>query len=224
LEQYVIIVAGGTGARMQSEIPKQFIELNGETIIVRTIKKFIAYKNNIQIIVVVHPEYQNMLQNLIEQSKINQQNIKITTGGNTRFDSVKNGLSLIDNLNAIVGIHDAARPFVSVETITNCFQTAALKGNAIPCIAIHESMRETDGTFNKIANRDHFKIIQTPQCFLFSKIKNAFKQNYQAQFTDDASVLETTGEKINLVPGNIENIKITSPFDLTIANALCKNE
>ncbi len=195
MAEIAIIVAGGTGARMQSEIPKQFINLNGEAIILHTIKKFITYKNNIQIIIVVHPEYKSMLQSLINESKINQQNIKITTGGNTRFDSVKNGLALIDNSEAIVGIHDAARPFVSIETITNCFSVAAKIGNAIPCISIHESIRETDGTNNKIANRDQFKIIQTPQCFLVSKIKNAFKQDYQTQFTDDASVLETTSEK-----------------------------
>lgn len=222
--QYIIIVAGGKGSRMKSDIPKQFIEINGEPIMIKTIKKFLFYFSEIKIIVVVHKDYFNLLETLIQNAKINSQNIEITRGGDTRFDSVKNGLKLIKDNEAIVGIHDAARPFVSVNTIKSCYETAAKKGNAIPCLSIHESLRQVIENKNQIANRDAFKIIQTPQCFLVSKIKKAFNQAYQPVFTDDASVLETTGEKINLVEGNVENIKITSPFDLVIAKAILENE
>ncbi len=222
--QYIIIVAGGRGSRMKSEIPKQFIEINGEPIIIKTIKKFLIYFSEIKIIVAVHKDYLNYLEILLQNAKINSQNIEITIGGDTRFYSVKNGLNLINDDDTIVGIHDAARPFVSVNTIKRCYETAANKGNAIPCLSIHESLREVTKEKNKIVNRDEFKVIQTPQCFLVSKIKKAFEQDYQPIFTDDASVLETTGEKINLVEGNIENIKITSPFDLIIAKAILENE
>lgn len=222
MEQYVIIVAGGTGSRMKSEMPKQFIEINGEAIIIKTIKKFIQHNKDSKIIVVVHPEYELYLKTLLEKSMLSA--LQITVGGATRFDSVKNGLNLIPNSNALVAIHDAARPFVSIQTIANCFDIAAKKGNAIPCLNINESIRQVTETDNKIANRDAFKIIQTPQCFMVSKIKKSFEQNYQVSFTDDATILETTGEKINLVEGNIENIKITSPFDLIIAKAFSEHE
>ena len=218
--QYIIIVAGGTGTRMQSELPKQFLELNGEAIIIKTIKKFLSFNAQIKIIVVIHQNYQELFNHLIKTSGIVSKNIEVTFGGEKRFESVKNGLNLVQDLDAIVGIHDAARPFVSLKTITNCFEQAEIFNNAIPCISIHESIRQIEVNRNFIANRDAFKIIQTPQCFRVSKIKKAFEQNYQASFTDDASVFETLGEKIHLVEGNIENIKITSPFDLIVAKAI----
>lgn len=207
---------------MQSDIPKQFIEVGGETIIVRTIKAFLNYDLAIQIIISVHKDFKTYLEELC--AKHNLKNIKITLGGQTRFHSVKNGLDLITDETAVVGIHDAARPFVSVQTIKNCFDTAKEKGNAIPCITISESLRNINKDNNVAVNRNDFKIIQTPQCFLVSKIKKAFLREYDASFTDDATVLESIGEKINLVEGNIENIKITNKFDLAIAKALLHNE
>ena len=216
-KQYVIIVAGGTGSRMNSEIPKQFIELNGEAIIIKTILCFLKFNSEINIIICIHRDFKNYLENLLQLHNIKVENIKITLGGETRFHSVKNGLDLITNNKAIVGIHDAAMPFVSQRTIKNCFETAAIKGLAIPCIAIHESIRKVNNNTNCWVNRDEYKIIQTPQCFLVSKIKAAFTQNYSHTFTDDASVLEAAGEPIHLVEGNIENIKITTPHDLLLA-------
>lgn len=221
-QKYIIIVAGGTGSRMQSDIPKQFIEVDGQAIIVRAINAFLNYDNSIQIIISVHKDFKTYLEDLC--AKNNLKNIKITLGGQTRFQSVKNGLSLIADETAIVGIHDAARPFVSIQTIKNCFNTAKEKGNAIPCVTITESLRNVNAEKNTAVNRNDFKIIQTPQCFLASKIKKAFLQEYNSSFTDDATVLESIGEKINLVEGNIENIKITDKFDLVIAKALLHNE
>jgi 2-C-methyl-D-erythritol 4-phosphate cytidylyltransferase len=219
-EQYVIIVAGGSGSRMKSDLPKQFLDVGNMPVIIRTIHCFLKYSAAIKIIISVHADYKTYLETLLQ--KFNLKNITITPGGETRFHSVKNGLQHITDKNAVVGIHDAARPFVSVQTISNCFETASKTGNAIPCIAVHESMRKISLEHNHAVNRSDYKIIQTPQCFLASKIKTAFEQEYNLAFTDDATVLESTGETIHLVAGNEENIKITSPHDLAIANALAK--
>jgi 2-C-methyl-D-erythritol 4-phosphate cytidylyltransferase len=223
-QQYVIIVAGGKGSRMQSNTPKQFIEINGEAVIVRTIKAFLNYNSLIKIIISVHKDFKVYLEELLLKHGLNKNNIQITLGGETRFQSVKNGLSLIEDQNAIVGIHDAARPFVSIQTIKTCFDTAKEKGNATPFVFVTDTIRKVDGQFNSSVDRSLFRIIQTPQCFLASKIKDAFAQEYNPIFTDDASVLEYNGEKINLVEGNIENIKITTQFDLSIAKTLLTNE
>jgi 2-C-methyl-D-erythritol 4-phosphate cytidylyltransferase len=219
-EQYVIIVAGGIGSRMKSDRPKQFMDLVGIPIIIRTIRCFLKYNPAINIIISVHKNYKAHLEGLIEKFELQQAHIQITFGGESRFESVKNGLILIDNTAAIVGIHDAARPFVSQETIINCYETALLKGNAIPCISVNESMRKISNNVNNSVNRNEYRIIQTPQCFSVAKIKKAFEQEYSPAYTDDATVLESTGEKIILVEGNEENIKITSPHDLLIASAI----
>jgi 2-C-methyl-D-erythritol 4-phosphate cytidylyltransferase len=221
-KQYVIIVAGGIGSRMKADRPKQFIEVGGQPIIVRTIRCFLEYNPGISIIISVHRNYRSHLEGLLEKFNLRDKDIRITFGGETRFDSVKNGLMLIENGQGIVGIHDSARPFVSQETIRNCFEVAAIKGNAIPCISIGESMRKISNNVNSPVNRNEFKLIQTPQCFHVSLIKKAFEQPYSLSFTDDATVLESSGERINLVEGNEENIKITSPHDLLVANALIK--
>ena len=173
-QQYVIIVAGGTGSRMQSNTPKQFIEINSEAVIVRTIKAFLNYNSLIKIIISVHKDFKVYLEELLIKHGLNKNNIQITLGGETRFQSVKNGLSLIEDQNAIVGIHDAARPFVSIQTIKTCYDTAKEKGNATPFVFVTDTIRKVDGQFNSSVDRSLFRIIQTPQCFLASKIKDAF--------------------------------------------------
>lgn len=219
---YAIIVAGGTGSRIKSDVPKQFVELNGKEIIIRTIEKFLAFNNSIKIIIAVHKDFFSFLETLLARYNLGE--IRIVVGGDTRFQSVKNALAEINDVNAIVGIHDAARPLVSVETISSCYKIAEEKGNAIPVVAINESIREVAGNNSKHVNRNHFKIIQTPQCFNTKEIKEAFTQPYNDLFTDDASVLEAYGKTINLVEGNAENIKITLPKDLLIAKAFLDNE
>jgi 2-C-methyl-D-erythritol 4-phosphate cytidylyltransferase len=218
--QYLILVAGGNGSRMNNVIPKQFIEMNGEAIIIRTLRCFLNYNPNISVVISVHKDFTTHLKDIIHTSGLTISNLLIAEGGVTRFESVKNGLNLIHDNDAIVAIHDAARPFVSIRTITTCFSMAALKGNATPCIALNESVRKVNENESVAVHRDEYKLIQTPQCFLVSKIKRAFEQAYTPMFTDDATVLEAMGEKINLVEGNIENIKITTPHDLLIAEAL----
>lgn len=212
----VIIVAGGTGSRMQSTVPKQFIEVKGKPILIHTIEKFIEFDEFINIIVCVHKDYMSDA-NFMLAEYFPQRNIQMVTGGETRFYSVKNGLNCITNMNDVVGIHDAARPFVSVETIKRCFETAAQKGNAIPVSPVFESLRMVTNGINKAVSRDDFKVVQTPQCFVVSKIKEAFEQDYSPFFTDDATVLEGIDEPIFMVEGNPENIKITNPTDLKFA-------
>jgi 2-C-methyl-D-erythritol 4-phosphate cytidylyltransferase len=215
---YVIIVAGGSGTRMNSDVPKQFIELQGKPVLMHTIQKFAQVIPNIKIILVLAPSYNELWKKLCEQYKFNVP-YQLTEGGTTRFHSVKNGLHLVPE-NSIVGIHDAARPLVSKQTILNAFETAVIKGNACPAIPLNESVREVHNGSNKAVDRTNYLLIQTPQCFQSNLIKKAFLQDYQVAFTDDASVLEAIGEKINLIEGNRENIKITTPQDLVIANAL----
>ena len=212
----VIIVAGGTGSRMQSTVPKQFIEIKGKPIIIHTIEKFMEFDEFINVIVCVHKDYLTDA-NFMLAEYFPDKNIQTVVGGETRFHSVKNGLNCITNKNDIVGIHDAARPFVNIDTIKRCFETAAKKGNAIPVLPLNESMRMVSNGINKAVSRDDYKIVQTPQCFLVSKIQEAFEQDYSPFFTDDATVLEGIDEFINLVDGNFENIKITNPYDLKFA-------
>lgn len=205
---------------MKTDIPKQFLEVGGEAIIIRTVRRFLEYNSEIKIIISVHKDFRIYTEELLSKSGLANSSIQLTEGGMTRFDSVKNGLLLIKDHSAIVGIHDAARPFVSIQTINNCFKTAVNKGNAIPCIPVNESLRMTDQDLSQAVKRDLYKVVQTPQCFRVSEIKEAFLQPYNPSFTDDATVLEFAGGIIHLVDGNIENIKITSPFDLLIANAI----
>jgi 2-C-methyl-D-erythritol 4-phosphate cytidylyltransferase len=217
-------VAGGIGTRMKSDRPKQFLDLNGEPVIVRTIRCFLAYNPVIKIIISVHKNYKAHLEALLSKFGLTGSDIQITNGGETRFASVKNGLNLINEGAAIVGIHDAARPFVSQLTIASCFDTAAEKGMAVPCISVTDSMRKISNNVNNSVNRHEYKIIQTPQCFIVSKIKRAFEQDYNPSFTDDATVMEALGEKIILVEGNEENIKITSPHDMLLASAMASKK
>jgi 2-C-methyl-D-erythritol 4-phosphate cytidylyltransferase len=215
-KKYIIIVAGGTGSRMNSELPKQFLLLKGKPIIIHTIEQFYRYDANITCIVVVHADYKLYLAETLQQFNLHHCNI--TEGGETRFHSVKNGLKLIENNEqGIVGIHDAARPLVSIETIGRCYELAAEKGCVVPVITINESLRVVEGSKNKAVNRAHYRVVQTPQCFKTELMQKAYDQDYNELFTDDASVLEQGGHTIYLTEGNAENIKITQPQDLRLA-------
>ncbi len=222
-KEYVIIVAGGSGTRMKSSTPKQFLEINKTPVIILSIQKFLKYRSMINIVIAVHPNFKKEL-TAICKKYFPKKSIQITLGGDTRYQSVKNALKLIPEGKGVVGIHDAARPFVSVAVIKNCYSVATKKGNAIPAITLSESIRKAGDKKNKAVDRTKFKIIQTPQCFNISLIKKAFTKKYSSAFTDDATVLESIGEKINLVEGNYENIKITNPNDLIIAKAYASHD
>jgi 2-C-methyl-D-erythritol 4-phosphate cytidylyltransferase len=219
LKKYSIIVAGGSGTRMGTEIPKQFIEINGMPVIMHTINAFYNFDNNIEIIIVLPSKFIDYWKKLCVQYKFNIEH-KIADGGPARFHSVKSGLNAIKDNNSIVAIHDSVRPLVSKKVIESAFYNAEIYGNAIPVIKINESIREKDGFINRPANRENFYIVQTPQCFKTEIIKKAYTQNYNDLFTDDASVIESIGETIHLIEGNPENIKITTPVDLIFAKAI----
>lgn len=221
IQKYVIVVAGGTGTRMQSVVPKQFIELCGKPILLHTLQKFIDVIPEIKIVLVLSLDFKKEWESICKKYNFNYP-VELAQGGETRFHSVKNGLALVPN-NCIVGIHDAARPLVSADTIKNTFKTAQKKGNASPFVPQNESIREIMGSENWAVDRNSYVIVQTPQCFESSLLKKAFLQDYNSSFTDDASVLEAIGEKINLVEGNRENIKITTQQDLIIAKALMES-
>ena len=218
MKKYVIIVAGGSGTRMNNAVPKQFVELRGKPVLMHTIEKFTSAFPEISIVVVLAKQLNEDWKSLCTKFNFTIPH-QLTDGGETRYHSVKNGLALIPDA-CVVGIHDAARPLVSKETILKTFQTAETLGNASPAVFLNESIRYLKGKENCAVDRAHYSIIQTPQCFHSDLIKKAFLKAYKPEFTDDASVLESFGEKINLVEGNIENIKITTSQDLIIAEAL----
>lgn len=216
--KFALIVAGGSGTRMNSDIPKQFIELNGRPVLMHTIEIFKKYDPSVEIVLVLPREHHFMWSELC---KIHRFEIKyrLAFGGPTRFDSVFNGLKLLPD-EGVVFIHDGVRPLVSTGTIENCFKTTIEKGNALPVIPATESVRIVENDRNYPADRNSVMLVQTPQTFLTTAIKKAYEQAKKKDFTDDASVLESTGEFIHLVPGNRENIKITYPADLAFAETI----
>jgi 2-C-methyl-D-erythritol 4-phosphate cytidylyltransferase len=220
LPKYVIITAGGSGVRMNTPLPKQFLLLLGKPVLMHTVEAFIRFHSNIHIILVLPPDQIAYWEDLCMQHQF-QYPCKIEEGGPTRFHSVKNGLKHVPE-KALVAIHDGVRPLVSNETIADAFLYAEKFGNGIPTIGITESVRIVDHAHNKPINRENLRIIQTPQCFKAELIKQAFNTTYDESFTDDASVLEKMGERIYLSQGNKENIKITTPEDLLIAEAIIR--
>jgi len=218
MNRYALIVPGGTGTRMGTDIPKQFLELAGKPVLMHSIERFRSYDETIRIIVVI-PESQFVFWDSLKEKYSFSVYHTLVKGGSSRFFSVKNGLREVED-NSIVAIHDGVRPLVSTDTIERCFRTAMEFGNAIPVINSSDSVRMVTEHGNIPVNRHRLKIIQTPQVFNAGLIKKAYLREFSPEYTDDAMLLETTGEIIHLVEGNRENIKITNPEDLTIAGAL----
>ena len=219
--KYAIIVAGGNGTRANTPVPKQFMKLDGKPVIMHTITKFAEAGLNIEIIVVLNKDWIAQWQELCKDHNFNTE-VKIIEGGESRFESVKHGLTLVGE-DGIVAIHDAARPLVSAKTIITSYKAAEMYGNAIPAIPLTDSIRQIDSSKSIALDRTRYCIIQTPQCFQAGILKKAYSTaEYKIHFTDDASVVEASGEKIHLVDGNPDNIKITTPRDFILAEALIK--
>ena len=218
MKLYALIVAGGAGKRMKSSIPKQFIELNGTPILMRTIEKFYAARSSIDIIVVLPKSFQSVWASLCQRHYFNIPH-QVVAGGETRFQSVKKGLHYCKE-NSIIAVHDGVRPLISPNLILNLYQEAKLKGSTIPVCPILESIRKVEGNQNKSLDRNKFYSVQTPQCFQSKILLKAYEQEEQGFFTDDASVVEALGEKIYLLPGERTNIKITKPIDVQLAEFL----
>ena len=218
---YIIIVAGGKGMRMGTDIPKQFIPVGGIPVLMRTIERFHAYDTALNIILVLPKHQQDYWKSLCKEYNFNIPHT-IVNGGETRFDSSKNGLAAIpDDAEGVVGIHDGVRPFVSVSVIKECFETAREEYAAIPVLPVTDTIRYIDAHGGgRNVQRSDYRIVQTPQVFDISLLKRAFNQPCQDSFTDDASVVESLGCQVSMVEGNRENIKLTTPFDLKIAETL----
>lgn len=214
-KKIAIIVAGGTGQRMGSVIPKQFLEIQGKAILLHTIDQFTAAFSDIELVIVLPAAY-------IEEGKTLLQNngytnhIQLVEGGDTRFQSVKNGLAKVTE-SSIVFVHDAVRCLLTPALIQRCYQQALEKGSAIPAVSATDSVRIVNGEHNSVLDRENVMLIQTPQTFQSTILIEAFKQPYTSLFTDEANVVEANGGKVYLVDGEFENIKITRPLDLAIA-------
>ncbi|MFL5728412.1 MAG: 2-C-methyl-D-erythritol 4-phosphate cytidylyltransferase [Cytophagaceae bacterium] len=221
LQKYALIVAGGSGSRMNSELPKQFIPIAGVPILIHTLKKFIDYSSDIRIILVL-PEQEIANWELIASRHFLKNAPEIVSGGSSRYQSVKNGLSCIKEKEALVAIHDGVRPFVSRLIIHESFINAEQYGNAITAMPLKDSIRKVEGEKSKSADRSAFRLIQTPQTFKLSVIKKAYEIPERSSFTDDASVAEFSGEQIRLIEGSYSNIKITTPEDLALSEAILK--
>ena len=238
---YVIIVAGGKGLRMGSDIPKQFLPIGGKPVLMRTLERFREYDTDLQIILVLPEAQQDYWHQLCEEYHFDVA-YTLANGGQTRFHSVQNGLAKVpDDAEGVVGVHDGVRPFPSIEVIRNCYETARTAKAVIPVIPVVETLRhissngqtrtDTDKKESlspevrcqkesRTVPRDEYRLVQTPQTFDIQLLKAANRQPYNDGFTDDASVVESYGHQITLVEGNRENIKITTPYDLKIAEVL----
>lgn len=218
MKKHVIIVAGGKGLRMGGEIPKQFLPIGGKPVLMRTIEAFHSYDTSIHVILVLPVSQQEYWKELCCTYKFELPH-DIADGGETRFHSVKNGLALVEG-NGTVGVHDGVRPFVSQEVISRCYSEAEVKHAVIPVIGVVETIRRLDDTESVTVPRDQYRLVQTPQVFDVALLQKAYQQEYAEMFTDDASVAESLGVRVHLVEGNRENIKLTTPFDLKLAEML----
>ena len=213
----VLIVAGGKGLRMGSDLPKQFLPIGGKPVLMHTIEAFHCFDRTMKIILVLPKEQQTYWQELCAKHSFVIEHT-VVDGGETRFHSVKNGLACVNS--GLVGVHDGVRPFVSPEVIKRCYELAAIKKAVIPVIDVVETVRHITETGSETVSRNDYKLVQTPQVFDAELLKQAYAQEYTPFFTDDASVVEAMGVSVCLAEGNRENIKITTPFDLKISSAL----
>jgi len=213
MQEYAIIVAGGTGSRMGSDIPKQFLTINGLPVLMHTLKAFRNYSSELSIILVLPADQFDLWQTLCKQYAFHE-TYNLVKGGKTRFDSVKNGLQSISAENGLVAVHDGVRPVISKKIISESFSHAAEFGSAVTSVSLKDSIRRINNEESNAEDRALFRLIQTPQTFRLIWMRKAFEAPYQSHFTDCASVLESAGYKIQLIEGAYENIKITTPEDL----------
>jgi len=220
--EYALIVAGGKGTRIKSKTPKQFLELLGLPILMHTINAFYRYSENITIILVLPEDDFSTWESLCKKYSFTKRLI-LQKGGDSRFQSVKNGLAKIVG-DGLVAIHDGVRPLVSEDIIGASFRLAAVHQSAVAAVRLKESIRITDQDTTKAMDRSRFRLIQTPQTFQVDLIRSAYEMKEDASLTDDASVAERAGHTISLFEGSYENIKITTPEDMIVAEALLKQK
>lgn len=222
MERFAILVAGGQGLRMGGDVPKQFLPLGGRPVLMHTIDRFREAFPDMHIIVVLPQGQHDYWHDLCRRHHL-EGGFLTAPGGDTRFHSVLNGLNAIpaDVSEGLVGVHDGVRPFVSRDTLRRCYEEAARSGTAVPVVPVVETLRHVspDGESMTVPRSD-YRLVQTPQVFSLALLHRAYRQPYAPQFTDDASVVEALGERITLVEGNRENIKLTTPADLLLAKGI----
>jgi 2-C-methyl-D-erythritol 4-phosphate cytidylyltransferase len=216
VKRAVILVAGGQGLRMGGNLPKQFRPLHGKPLLMHTLEVFYRWDGNARLILALPDEYRAYWEMLCRELNGHVPH-RVVAGGETRFHSVHNALAAVEADCEWVGVHDGVRPFVAPEVIEACFRGAERYGAALPVVPVAESLRECDGERNRAVDRTRYRLVQTPQVFRHDWLEEAYRQPYSPLFTDDASVVEAAGRNIHLVPGNPENIKITTPADLFVA-------
>ncbi len=221
MKKFVLIVAGGLGIRMKTDIPKQFLLLADEPILMHTIRAFFQATPDITAVAVLPSNQIDHWRKLCEEYSFAYPHL-VTQGGKTRFQSVKNGLAMIRD-EGLIAVHDGIRPLVDNQIIINAFKVAEKYGNAIPAIGVTESVRITSNHTNRPADRQQFRLIQTPQVFQSSILQNAYRQVDREEFTDDATVIEASGHRIHLIEGDPNNIKITTAIDLQLAEVLIRD-
>lgn len=219
---YAIIVAGGKGLRMGGEVPKQYLPVGGVPILMRTLQAFHEADEDMDIILVLPKDQQEYWEQLCAEYRFTVPH-RLTVGGETRFHSVQNGLALVpDDAEGVVGVHDGVRPFVSKEVICHCYDAALEQGAVVPVVPVVETVRQLLPEGDSLTvDRNLYRLVQTPQVFRIALLKEAYRQPYRPEFTDDASVVEELGHRVALVDGNRENIKITTPSDIQYAEFLC---
>ena len=222
MKKYIIVVAGGKGLRMGGEVPKQFQVIGNKPVRMVTLERLHAIDPAMQLVLVLPAEQFDLWKEMCRQYEFAVP-LLLTQGGATRFHSVQNGLAQVDDIDeALVGVHDGVRPFVSQRVIDDCFREAWIHGAAIPMIDLQDSLRHIVGAdgVTEVVPRDRYRLVQTPQVFKLSVLRKAYEQRFVETFTDDASVVEASGKDVVAVEGNRENIKLTTPFDMLVTRTL----
>ena len=212
--RFAVVVAGGQGTRMNNEVPKQFIEISGKPVLVYTLESFL--RAGVDVLILVMAKNQLSRWASVKEKWLPKHAIQIVEGGETRFHSVRNGLKWVEGL-GIVAIHDAARPCVSAQLINAGYEAAAVHKSAIAAVALKDSIREKSGGTTVSRDRLNYYLIQTPQTFDVNLLKKAYATHSEIHFTDDASVVASEGQKVHLIEGSYQNIKITTDEDLDLA-------
>ncbi|MDC1106357.1 2-C-methyl-D-erythritol 4-phosphate cytidylyltransferase [Prolixibacteraceae bacterium] len=212
MEKTVVIVAGGNGTRMGTNRPKQFLEIKGKSILEHTMNSFYQFDPMMEMIIVLPKDQMNIWSQYCQENDVKIPH-QVTSGGDSRFVSVKNGLAVVKN-RGVIAIHDGVRPCVSKTTLQRCFEEASQYGAVVPVVAPVDSIRHINGNKSKAVDRSMYALVQTPQTFQWDILSKAYRQDFDALFTDDASVVEKLGVEMKLVEGNRENLKVTTPADL----------
>ncbi|MFZ9045127.1 MAG: 2-C-methyl-D-erythritol 4-phosphate cytidylyltransferase [Cyclobacteriaceae bacterium] len=220
MKRYAVIVAGGKGVRMGSQTPKQFLAINGVPIVVHTIKAFLKADPNTMVILVLPKDQKGRWADISNNAGL--EDIQVVTGGEKRFNSVKNGLEVIADNEGVVAVHDAVRPCIDPKIINRSFEIAEAQGSAVVCVPPKDSLRRSTKKGSEAVDRSSYFIVQTPQTFRISIIKEAYKRANHSGYTDDASVVEQSGTAVSMVEGDYRNIKVTTAEDLLIAELYLK--